>query len=515
MMYKRLCFLALALCLLLALTPLRAQAESRHVLLILNEEGSGPAAQTAAELRHLALYGNWNCRIQDVSSPIDLTNCERVILCIDEGMSLPAENARTLRKTDLPIFVIGSGGLSQLTQTQEIDGTLVLRTETESHQNIDVLLAETSVTLMRRTGESLGGSIFVGAEEYPLCHTVGHITHLAYFDASSATLCSFLSSALQLWSWPYENAPISYGQYLVLDNVYPFDDPARLMEIVDMLESESIPYALTVMPLYNNAEYPTMKRFCEFLTYVQSKGAGIILHVPLVTLQSTDAQSILEHLEIAYQAYTQYGVYPLAVEAPEVWLQSEEGLSILGGIRTLFLYASDEPVYGQQQSVNLAWKDGHQLVASAREDALTFTDAYAQAIYLDINQGVETLRQQVQQIKRSRRTLKSLLDMENVVYMGNDHLRQTREAGILFNDKPVDTTYYPFTYEEDYEYDRGFVQNLTEQIENGNHLIMLFVIVACSFFILSILLARRSLREELILGHKEKREPVRRKETPL
>ncbi len=511
-MFKRFTALVLLLCLLPCCLP--AQAKDTHILFISSEGSGGSSSRAMEELRRLALYGNWNCRFQDVSAPVDLTDCQRIILCVDKGVSLPQESALALRRSGLPVFVVGSGGLSQLTRTRELEGTLVLRTETESRQNNDVLLSDTSVTLMQRTGDSLGGTLFVGATAYPLCSTVENITHLAYFDPASASMCTYLSSCLQLWAWPYENAPISYGQYLVLDKVYPFDDPARLLEITDMLEEESIPYALTVMPLYSNAEYPAMKRFCEFLTYAQSRGAGIILHAPRVTLLNTEAEDIQEHMEIAYQAYTQYGVYPLAIEAPEVWLQSEKGLSILGGFRTVFLFSSDEPVYGQPLSINLAWKDGHQLIAQARSDALSYTDAYAQAIYLDINQDVETLRQQVQRIKSSRRTLKSLRDMENSVYIGSDYLHQAPETGITFNGKPVQTIYQPFTYPEDYRYDRGFVQNLTEQIESGNHLIMIFVLVACTFFILSILLARRSMRQELLLGRKESRKQSRRKEMP-
>lgn len=512
-MYKRLCAVLLLLSLLPCAVP--AQAEALHVLVISSEANGGAAAQSTAVLRRLALYGNWNCRFQDVSDPVDLTSCERVILCVDEGVSLPQDTARTLRRTSLPVFVIGGGALDQLTSVQQLEGTLVLRMETESRQTTDLLLSSTAVTLTRTTSESLGGTLFVGSREFPLCHTQGHITHLAYFDPASANMCNYLSTCLQLWAWPYENAPRSYGQYLVLDNVYPFDDPSRLMDIADMLEEESIPYALTVMPLYSNAEYPAMQRFCEFLTYVQSKGAGIILHVPRVTLQNTEAEDILEHMEIAYQAYTQYGVYPLAVEAPEVWLQSEKGLSILSGFRTVFMFQSDEPVYGQQQSANLAWKDGHQLIAAGREDAITFTDAYAQAIYLDINQDVEDLRQQVQRIKSSRRTLKSLRSMENVVYLGRDYLRQSPESGIAFNGATISTAYQPFIYQEDYKYDRGFVQNLTEQIENGNQLIMVFVVLACGFFLFSILMARRNMREELLLGRREERRKSRGKETPL
>lgn len=503
-MCKRCGAAVLALLLLAVLMPLHALASQTHLLVISTEAAGGFAAQSMQMIRQLAMYSNWNCRYQDVSEPVNLDGCEGVLLCVDEGRVLPVETAQTLIDSGLPLFVIGSGALQQLSPVRHENGTLVIRMETEQKQNHDLLLKQTEITLLQNKGESLGGTVFVGSASYPLCQTVDQVTHLAYFDPTNADFCNYLASCLQIWRWPFENAPRGYGYYLVLDQVYPFDDPARLMEITDMLESENVPYALSVMPLYANGEYPAMQRFCEYLTYVQSRGAGIILHAPLVTLQNTEVEDIKTHINIAFEGYTNYGVYPLAIQTPESWLLSEKGLSVLTGFRTVFTFASGEAVYGDQLNINMAFKDGHQLVASAREDALTYTDAYAQAIYLDINQDVETLRGQVEAIKRSRRTLKSLRDMQNVVYAGDNYLLAEADGSLAFNGKAQQLVYAPFVYEENHEFDRGFVENFKQQIEGGNKLIMLFVVASCGFFIVAMVLVRRSIRGELLQAKQKK-----------
>ena len=145
---------------------------------------------------------------------------------------------------------------------------------------------------------------------------------------SQEAQCAFLSTLLQTWLWPYKNSPTAYGQYLVLDRIYPFADPERLLSLVEMLETENVPYVLCVMPIYANADYPAMKRFCEVLRYAQSRGAGIVMHVPQVTLANVTVEGLQENIANAYSAYSRYGVYPLAIEAPDVWLMSEKGHNI-------------------------------------------------------------------------------------------------------------------------------------------------------------------------------------------
>jgi len=270
-MCKRYGAAAMLLVLLTVLAPLQALAAQTHLLVISTEAAESIAAQTMQTIRQFAMYGNWNCRYQPVDAPVDLTGCEGVLICVDEGFQLADEAVQALLESDLPIFVIGSGALTQLAPVQHLQGTLVARLETESRQNQDMLLRQSELTLLTEKGESLGGQIFVDSTAYPLCQRVGQVTHLACYLPGNADFENYLATCLQIWRWPYENAPRGYGCYLVLDRVYPFDDPARLMAITDMLEEENVPYALSIMPLYDNGEYPSMRRFCEYLTYVQSR----------------------------------------------------------------------------------------------------------------------------------------------------------------------------------------------------------------------------------------------------
>lgn len=480
-----------------------ARADTQRLLILTDETASENSAAMTAVLRKIALYSSWDCTFQDSLTVEDTEGYTAVILCLDAGHQLAEETATLLKRSELPIFLLGQGGVSAMTETMTLEGTLTLRLTTQANASSDEILPMTRLKLMQGEGESLGGEIYLGNTAYPLCQRVGNLTQLAYFDPTQETQCAALATLLETWLWPYENAPTSYGNYLVLDMVYPFTDPAALLERIDMLEEENVPYSICVMPIYSNADYPAMKRFCEVLAYAQSRGAAILLRVPLVTLQSTTVEDLKANIATAYSAYSRYGVYPLAIEAPDVWLMSESGLEALRGWRTVFLFTSDEPVYGALLGENAALRDGHQLIAPAYSRSDAYTSAYAQAIYLDVSADVETLRTQVQRLKNSRYVLKNVREMEAAVYAGNIYISWHPDNGMVVDGTPVSLTYTRFTYDENYVYDRGFVQNMVKQIQSSNQLIMIFVVVACAFFITGMALSRRDTRHQLLGNPRE------------
>lgn len=493
MMCKRMAAILLLLAALWAHMPTGA-AEVNHYALLYDD----PSSETMRLLREIMLYSSWNCEYLSLWEVEDLSGYDAAILCVGEDRQLPDTLAQAL--TRMPVFVIGGGGVWQLSEgARWFEGDVMLRCDAEDGESGDLLLKREGICLLSGSGEELGGEIFVDGIAHALCQRHGNLTHFAYFDPQVPVLCAQLAQALQGWQWPYDNAPTAYGEYLVLDCVYPFLDPTALMERTDMLQEEGVPYALALTPIFSNAEYPAMKRFCEFLRYQQSQGAGLLLRVPFVSIGQVDLDDLIHAMEVSYEAYAAYGVYPLAIEAPESWLACEKGLEALKGFRTVFLFKTDEAGMGEDFHQNVAFRDGHQIVAPAWEDPYAFSASYAQAIYLDAQMDVEEMRVFVQRIKNSRRVLKDLTDLENAVYSGA--LAVEGASGALrVNGQMADTRYIPFTYEENYTFDRGITQFLKEQIETSNKWLMLFVGVACVMFLMLIAMFRRQIKRELLLG---------------
>ncbi len=477
--------------------PFSARTEARRILVLRDADGDRVSEANLLEIeRYLSYSGLW-CDYADAWVQATLDSYDAVIVVMAEGRALNEKTARALREGELPVFVAGGGAIQQLVPTVEIQGSIVVRLETETGETSDKLLTQNSIVLMEGENAVLGGTLFVGDQRYPLCKTTERITHLAYCDASDSLMAAMLATFLQAWMWPYHNDPTVYGQYLVLDQVYPFYEPADLMAVTDMLMEEGVPYAVSVMPVYANADYPAMKRFCEWLRYIQSKGACIVLHAPLVTLENVDMETYKKQLNTAFNAYSRYGVYPLAIEAPEVYLFSKRGLEAIQGFRTVVLYESDEQLGDRADGASLAWHDGHQVIAPYLHEGGAITTAYAQAIYLNVNEEIPALRGFVQALKRSQRVLKSLTDLENSVYVGNDYVNRNAQGVIEVNGELVDLTYEPFQYEE-YKFQRGLEEYLTSQIETSNKLIMAFVLVAGSFFAVAIVLSRRAMKRDIL-----------------
>ncbi len=492
--------------------PLKsARAETDRLLVLYDTAGNERTESNLLSLRRILTYTSQACDYLGASSLVSTEKYSAVLVVVDESRALHEDTAYALRTGKLPVFVIGGGAIEQLAKTQTERGSIVVRCTTETGTSSDFLLKQDSIPMMTGEASVIGGALYVDSVQYPLCKRGGNITHMAYCDGREPLLAAALATYLQAWRWPYQNAPTGYGQYLVLDNVYPFYEPEDLMKVTDMLREEDVPYAITLMPVYGNADYPSMKRFCEWARYIQSTGAGIVLRSPLVSLEQVDLAMYQKQLAAAYGAYTLYGVYPVAIEAPEAYLQSRKGIEVLKHFRTVLLFESDDVLSDIAEEENLAYYDGHQLIAPYDPTAHALTTAYAQAIYLDVTKDVEELRNFVRTIKRSRRVLKSLNDMEHSVYIGKDLVQRFGAERVTVNGKAVSLQYDPFVY-EDYTFQRGIRHFLTNQIETSNQVIMAFVLVAGAFFLIAIVLSRRAIRRAILHPGNYKRSRQKKKQ---
>ncbi len=508
-MCKRFAALLLAVLLLAAVFPAAAEHSRFAVLYDGESEESG---QILAAVQEYTIFAAWDCAYLDVCAPVDLSGFTSVILCLGAEEELPLMITQEIKERYLPVFIIGSGGLIQLApEVVYHAGDVLLSISTEAGSTVELLLNHPGLWMMPEEGAvQLGGTAKIGRFVYPLCMQQGQVAHLAWFDPQEPLLMAQLANSLQAWQWPYENAPTVYGQYLVLNEVYPFLDPAEMMARTDALTEARMPYVLAVTPVFSNGEYPAMKRFCEYLRYEQSRGTGIIIRVPFVSLGQVELDELIHHMEVAYTAYAQYGVYPVGIQAPVSWMQSAKGLEALRGYRMVFLFETDDmPLTGQAE--NLSYRDGHQLIAPANETRQAFTASYAQAIYLDAQMEQEELLKTIERLKGTKRVFKGLRGVETAVYSGDLAVLVSQE-GITVNGQRQDLTYIPFTYSEDYVFDRGITQYLKEQIETSNKWLVIFVVLACTVFSVMMWLFRRQVRRELVLGRSLKpQQPANKK----
>ncbi|MDD6050826.1 MAG: DUF2334 domain-containing protein [Clostridiales bacterium] len=477
---------------LLCAFPACAGAEATRLLVLQDVAGERVAQANLRQIRRMLTYAGYPWDIADAWREASLDDYDAVLVVLAEGRALHEDTARRLRTGERPVFVVGSGALEQLTETVTAEGAITVLCEGGGSTD-KLFLTRTSLPMLSGEGEVVGGELLVNGQGLPLCKRVGSITHMAYCDADEARMAAMLADFLLGWLRP-DGSPPACGQYLVLSPVYPFQEPEDLVALTDVLENERLPYAVCVMPIYEHVDYPAMKRFCQWLRYIQSKGVAIVLHAPLMS--PNDVEAYRKQLETAYRAYADYGVYPVALAAPEDDLGSPHGMEAISGFSTVLLTEGDGPLTAPALTETPTRQEEHRLLAPYTQGS-AFTTAYPQAIYLDANASPDELRRRVQTLGRSGCSLMSLAGMAHSVQIGDDCISRSPTGGLEVNGQPFSLAYTAFE-DEEYRYDRGIVQYMTEQIQTSNRIIMGFVLLASACFAAFMLLSRQAMRRELL-----------------
>lgn len=347
------------------------------------------------------------------------------------------------------------------------------------------------------------GTLVVGEEEGPLACGWDKVRFLPIVDYTTAFARAVLMQELTLWLWPYKDPPHSYAQFVVIDSLYPFTDPNRLLELVENLVQEKMPFVLSVMPIYENADFPAMQQFCEVLRYAQANGGAVILHAPL-TQNVLDAETLQQKLTDATENYFANGVYPLALEIPESWMYDEALRTTLGRYRTLFTY--EDGTAGSALDLALATNDfvrlGAQLICEAiplDASGVGYLDCCATAVYLDVSAGADSAVQAVCAAKSSAVPLKSLWEMQHTVYLNEGGLLNWDGTALTVDGTRVSLTYEPQSCPENYDYKRTIYYRATADLAGQNQVLLWFAGAALAVFLLFICLARRQMKRRFYL----------------
>lgn len=142
-----------------------------------------------------------------------------------------------------------------------------------------------------------------------------------------------------------DNSNTKNQKYLILNKVYPFIDLNEFVEKVDFLYDQGIPFICEAMPVYENIDFVSMKRFGEVLRYAQSKGGRVILKSPIFYMGDPSGGEVMERTQLAFTNYLKYQVYPIAFSIPDSWIYNDEYHPIIN--------ISDTIVVEKEQSLNI------------------------------------------------------------------------------------------------------------------------------------------------------------------
>lgn len=343
-------------------------------------------------------------------------------------------------------------------------------------------------------GNYSSGEITAGNETIPFCSQVGNVRFIPVTAYSGKLVRAALMQEMVQWMWPYRDAPPDYAQYFVLDQVYPFMPAEKLKEKVDVLIESGIPFAISVMPISQNTEFPSMKQFCQVLSYAQANGGAVILNAPIIHQTEVEIDELYEKLTDMTTAYTNYGVYPLGLQVPLSWTNDEVYLKVLERYKTVFVYDDGKSSGFEIDShQNVLFQNSHQLILPLIEldhTGTSYLKCYSSALYFNAGEDLEVLEQKLRNCKESSVPFKSLWDMSHSVW-ANDFSMDYENHILCINEEERVIEFHPEEFDEDFEYGRNALQRITVSLQNQNKVLMLLVAVIIVLFTLLILYARK------------------------
>lgn len=423
---------------------------------------------------------------------------------------------RKLIKEEHQLFVIGSCGMEQYIAAKGSRITCV-RTDAPAacvtyrfpEGNEYAALVNIKDGLLLKDGLSYtSGTIAAEGGSASLYSGNTDFIYLSVTDLTDPLLQASLAEELAKWLWPYKGEPYIYSQFIVLDEVYPFTPPEKLLQAVEYFIKLKLPFVISVMPIYENGDYPSMQRFCEVLRYAQANGGAILMHAPVIKQEEDRVEQLWKYLTIATEAYTNKGVYPLGIEAPERFMFTQTGREILKRYSTVFFYPDGgDSCISLEEAFNLLYRDGHKIVAPAvalDEQGESKVTVYSAACYINMAQELALIKEKTEKLQALAPPLKDLWDMEHVVYADNLYLF-TKDRQAYLNGEKVSLKYVPFQYDKNFDYENGVFQWIFSDLKELNNKLVFVVIISSLSFIILILRARLANRKRFLTDKKEGR----------
>ncbi|HEY5583981.1 MAG TPA: DUF2334 domain-containing protein [Ruminiclostridium sp.] len=492
MMFKRMCVFVLVACMLFVLqvdvysAEVGPDIEARDVLLVYDNEVLAGAHENVAAIADILTYMGYSVCYSTINASKGILSNFTHVLYYHESNDLEPSFLTELGKLKNKIMVVGGGDVTNLLKTLQLpftcrsieDTTSQLTYSIDGEKQISMFFKSQRALLLQGDFLNSSGTIMTDGQSGPIYMREGRFSSLAVFDSKSTLLKAILTQQIALWKWPYDNELNSFAQYVVFDDVYPFSDTQKMMEVINMMKEMGIPYAITVMPIYQNGEYPVMKHFCEVLNYAQANDAAIFLKAPIINTNKPTVEDINKSISIAFSAYCSYGVYPIAIEAPNNWIHEKMSQDILRRFSTVVLTPDQkENSWSGKDRYNTIYSDGHQFIAPALttgDMSDNLINAYPTAWFLNMDTNIDELREKLKKLQESFVPLKSLWSSAHTVYT-EDKVLTYKDNILTINEEVHSLEFTPFKYDVAFQYNRSIIGRMAESIDRENQKLIIVV----------------------------------------
>ncbi|MDU4939232.1 MAG: hypothetical protein E6X34_12310 [Clostridium sp.] len=250
------------------------------------------------------------------------------------------------------------------------------------------------------------------------------------------------------------------GTYLVLKNVYPYDNLEDLIKKVEYLNERGVNFIVDAMPVFNNQNFDSMKRYTEALRYCAANGGTIFLSSPYIyQSQYINENELINKMTLAYESFVDYWVYPMGLTVPNEWIYSYDKENFIHKSNTILLWNNRDIGNLNIKSLNI--KGIKNVLVEEDWKNLDKEYYHGVALAIDGNTKNDLFQKTVEEILSSGIVFSNptkRMDME--ISFGNYKI-EGNYKGTFLNGKSV----YTERFISNKEYSKAFVN---EEIEEKN-----------------------------------------------
>ena len=195
--------------------------------------------------------------------------------------------------------------------------------ELKVYQNNQSIILDEGFSYISAYEGETGGNIRFEGIDTPMGVITDKIMFAPYFSKDDITAFA-VAKMLNQYFQKFDGGKM----YIMIDEVYPFDDINMLELIADKFYDNGIPFVMSIMPVYQNTDYPSFKRYTSALRYIQSKNGSLIMHEPIMTGNELVGDEIDVRMEKAFNTFEENDVhvYEQTLFPYEVSLESLTGI---------------------------------------------------------------------------------------------------------------------------------------------------------------------------------------------
>jgi len=293
MMIRKILITALILAAVIIMLPLEsADAGTDQVLLVYNDREK---MTVIADL--IRACGKTPLAVDIVAYTSDLLEDSDYVVLQD-----PAPLKDALQAGKRPVCLGDGFRVVPGMQTETIDRKMHARLDVYNNTQ-SIIIGQGFTYISDHYGEAVGRISFDG-QDYPLGVVTDTVMYAPYFDRDDLSAFA-VAKMLNAYFGRFDGGKM----YIMIDEVYPFDDLDMLRLTADRFYRSGVPFVMNLMPVYQNTDYPAFQRYADTLRYIQSRSGSLIMHDPIVTGNELVGDPLEVRMENAYTSFEENGVH--------------------------------------------------------------------------------------------------------------------------------------------------------------------------------------------------------------